>query len=269
MKRQTHILRNNKHCIELRFSKLFKKVNWIVPFIYSLLLMVACTSSEFEPDKQVVGFNYFPLLVGNYVDYEVDETIYISSALGVPEIRNYQIREEITQIFIDIEGERSFKIERSKRNSPADDWAVDSIWVAKIKSNFALKTENNISFVKLSFPPKNGLKWNGNAYNSLGEDTYEITNNAKPLTINDLTFDKTLTVLQADDSSRVSLDRRSEVYAEGIGLISKEYNQVFYCQGSESNCCEMFSSTVPGLCSAYKISFGRIIKQKIIGYGTR
>ncbi|MCU0444615.1 MAG: hypothetical protein MUE85_06815 [Microscillaceae bacterium] len=238
------------------YSRLLAETKLVLA--YALVGLMACTESSLEPSDEVLGYDYFPLLVGSYVEYAVEEQIYQTLGQGVPEIRTYQIREEIPQIFIDIEGERAFRVERFRRPNANFAWTLDSVWVAKRTGSYALRVENNRTFVKLSFPPKNGLRWNGNAFNTLGDDRYEINNMDKPLTINNLEFEKTLKVIQSDDSSRVSLDRRSEIYARGVGLISKEYNQVFYCQPDPNN---------PNTCRTITIDFGRIIKQRIINYG--
>jgi hypothetical protein len=237
-----------------------KLPNFYLVITYSIIGLGACTSSNFEPSDEVLGYDYFPLEVGSFVEYEVEEQTYITLGQGIPTIKNYQIREEIPQIFIDIEGDRAFRIERFRRANANFAWQLDSVWVAKRTNSYATRVENNRTFVKLGFPTKNGLRWNGNAFNTLGDDRYEITDFSKPLKINDLEFDNTLKVLQADDSSRVSLDRRMEIYAKGIGLVSKEYNQVFYCQPDPTN---------PSACQTITVDFGRIIKQKIINYGKK
>jgi hypothetical protein len=227
---------------------------------YIIVGLGACTPTNFEPDDAVLGYDFFPLEVGSFVEYAVEEQNYSSQNGGVPSIQNYQIREEIPQIFIDVEGERAFRIDQFRRNNANFAWQLEAVWVAKRTPSYAITVEDNKSFVKLGFPIKNGLRWNGNAFNNLGDDRYEITDLGKSLKINNLDFENTLKVAQADDSSRVSLDRRTEVYAQGIGLISKEYTQVFYCQPDPSD---------PAACQTISIDFGRVLKQKIINYGKK
>ena len=204
----------------------------IVSLLFFLLTgagMWACRTPETTPVSQEtrLGYDFFPLETGRFVEYEVSEIQY--SLIAVPTTVSYQLREVIREGFVNAEGLPSYRLERFRRGSVAQTWRLDSVWTARRETARAIRTENNIAYVKLLFPVQDGLRWNGNALNGYGPDEYEISRPNQPLTINGQTFDQTLTVVQQADSSLVSLARRTEQYARHVGLIYKETTQLYYC----------------------------------------
>ncbi|MCS6822645.1 MAG: hypothetical protein NZ551_12370 [Microscillaceae bacterium] len=224
----------------------------IFPLLFLLFALFACEQIPVEPLEKRLGLAYAPIEVGRYIIYEVTEKIY---SLSAPmEEKKYQLLERIAETFEDIQGENALRIERFKRNTVTEPWQIDSVWVAKRTSQLFIKTENNIPYIKLTFPIQENKTWNGNARNNFSEQTYRMTNLNQRRRIRNLTFDRTLQVIQRRDSSLVGLNKQIEIYAENVGLIYKESNVVTYC--STPNCLGQ------GI-----ISFGNITTFQIIAYG--
>ena len=83
------------------------------------------------------------------------------------------------------------------------------------------KVEENERYIKLIFPVASGQAWNGNAYNSLGEQDYQYGNVNVPYSVNGLNFDSTATVLQDDivpDSNLVQVRIEEEMFAKHVGF---------------------------------------------------
>jgi hypothetical protein len=190
-----------------------------------LVGLTACTASEPTPDA--LGYAYFPLETGAFVMYDVTETQY--ALTGPPTTTQYQLREIVRERFEDATGQPAYRLERYRRSTAAQPWRVDSVWTARASVEQAVRTENNVPFVKLLFPVSEGQTWNGNALNALGPDEYRLRDLNRPLRIGEQNFDRTLTVVQQNDSTLVSLDRRTEIYAEALGLVYRERTQFFYC----------------------------------------
>jgi hypothetical protein len=77
--------------------------------------------------------------------------------------------------------------------------------------------------------------WNGNAYNSLGEELYIITKIKVPATIGSNSFDDTLEITQREDVDNiVGNDIRKEVYAKNVGLVYKKTETITYCSNTTS-----------------------------------
>ena len=203
-------------------------IGWLLAFCGVSLL--SCERAPLVPAPQ--DYAYFPLETGRFVEYDVVETIYTLST--PPSTQTYQLREYTAQSFVDLSGQESYRIERFRRTNASQAWAPDSVWVAKRTLNQAIRTENNLSYLKLVFPLSQGLRWNGNAFNTLGgqeagQDEYILEDLNQPKQIGKETFDKTLTIRQQNDSTLVNLDRRTEIYALNVGLVYKEISQLAYC----------------------------------------
>lgn len=239
-----------------------------------IFLFLTTCQSEVVEDTRVLGFQYYPLEIGRFVEYEVELITYSLSAPRET-ITNYQLREELAAAFVDVNGEVAYRLERYKRDNVTQAWSLDSTWSVR-RNNFNLtRNENSQVFVKLAFPVKDGLQWNGNLYNNYNKATYSIQNFGKPLTINGIDFPLTLTVFRNDECSAVSMDYRSEIFAENVGIIQKHDWQIKYvmqgtCTGIINNYCDTdIKALLPNKPNPDCVQSGRIYTQKMINYGIR
>jgi hypothetical protein len=200
--------------------------------VFALFVLGILTSCQEERECGCVsppstGRDFFYPIKNQAVIYDIEETQY--SLTTTPNIKKYQLKEVFASSSVETDGKETLRIERYRRENDTQKWAIDSVFSAKKELDKALKTENNVTYVKLVFPISEGLKWNGNAYNSLGNDTYELKKLNQSFQTNGQNFSRTLTVIQQNDSTLVDLKRRTEVYAEGIGMIYQEKTNVSYC----------------------------------------
>ena len=106
--------------------------------------------------------------------------------------------------------------------------------------------ENNLRYLKMKAPVRNGFNWKGNSY----IDTYSLNSDVKylddwdytydsvdvKLTLGALTVDSTLKVAQRDEiignpndaNSYSETNYGAEKYAKGIGLIYRKFLHVEY-----------------------------------------
>ena len=228
----------------------------LICLIISFLFFASCQSITKDCGcvaPSDTGVSYFYTSIKQFTTYEVQEIEY--SLTQVPIIKNYQIKELVASFFTDLDGKETLKIERFKRNDESENWQIDSVFTAKKRSNEALKTENNLTFVKFIFPLYENQTWDGNNYNTLGKDDYTVKNLHQPFSIDNKVFPKTVTIIQQNDSTLVDLKKRIEIYAEGVGLIYAEKKNITYC--SKADCI-----------GKNTIDFGKTISMKIKGYGT-
>lgn len=176
------------------------------------------------------NYQYFPLIEGNFVTYNVDSVTYNDFSTPVTITRNnYQIKEVVADEFIDLEGRVSHRIERYYRKNGNEEWNILNVYYATIDDRTAEKVEENLRFVKLVFPVAEGKKWMGNKFIDpsnelvfLKDWQYEMKNINEPLSIGGLSFDSTLIVQQEYDSSAINITASIEKYAKNVGLIYKE-----------------------------------------------
>ncbi|MPR32012.1 hypothetical protein [Salmonirosea aquatica] len=193
-------------------------------FVLILLTSLGCERVSNPPSSP--GYEYFPLNTGQRAEYDVVETTY--ALAQAPLIRRYKISETVGEKYTDAAGQDVYPIERRVEN-PQGEWVADSVFIAWRTETRALRAENGDTFVKIQFPAYERSRWNGNLFNTMTEQLYEITSANKPRETAGGTFDNTLTVVQQNDSTLLSLRRSQEIYAEGIGLIQRERTFVQYC----------------------------------------
>ena len=201
----------------------------IVILISCLLFACDNVNSNLPPPQD--GGKFFYPNVGQSVIYDVEDTQYELTGKFV--VKTYQLKEVNVSTFKDLEGKEALRIERYRRENNSQKWVIDSVFTAKKEIDKVLKTENNVTYVKILFPIKEGLKWNGNAYNSFGNDIYELKKVNQFFQTNGRKFDNTFTVIQQNDSTLVDLKKRIEIYAENIGMIYQEKTNVLYCNSGD------------------------------------
>jgi hypothetical protein len=193
-------------------------------------VMQACNPTCKECTELPEGAAFFPIEVGRFIAYEVNEE---EVTLGRPAVvRNYQWKEVIAERYTDPAGQPAYRIARFRRNTDGQRWEPDSTFTLRVFADHAVRNENGHDFVKMVFPVGEKAVWNGNIYNTLGEDSYELRNINKPYNVGTAGFDRTATVIQQNDSTLVNQDKRIEVYAAEVGLIYRERINVQFCSST-------------------------------------
>jgi len=200
---------------------------------YSLFLLFgwlffACSESEVPTDTDRIGLNYFPLEVGQYRIYDVVETNY--SVLGSTSAI-YELKESIEDSNLNASNNLQYIVHRSTRQNDTEAWHLDSIWTSQKTNSIAVLTENNVPFVKLSFPIKHLLEWDGNRLNALSSEIYWYNTELPDTTLSETLYQNIVKVIQNDSGEDfLGLENRSETFAPDAGLIIKESTILKYCQ---------------------------------------
>lgn len=189
-----------------------------------LFLAVSCKKDEALPED--AGYSYFPNETGHFCIYEVDSTVYDDFNHDTDYYR-YQVKEIIESYFTDNEGREAMRMERYKRpyidTIPYDQlpWTISRVWTFVRTNSVAEKVEENQRFLRLTFVPREGKKWDGNAFNTIGEWQYEYESVDMPYSINSFAFDSTLKVVQKDETNFIQRRLYTERYARHVGMIEK------------------------------------------------
>jgi len=168
-----------------------------------------------------VGYDYYPNNVGHWIIYDV-VSIEHDNPVNKHDTSLFQIKEVIDSTSLDNENRETQWIERYIRNNSTLPWVIKDVWTSNLTAATAEKVEENERFVKLTFPVSLGKTWNGNAFNSQDVWDYEYTEVDAPYTINNLSFDSTVTVLQIDEKNLVEKNYALEIFAKDVGMIYKE-----------------------------------------------
>ena len=202
-----------------------KQSSILISVLYLFTIFITCRKDQ--STKIDMGYNYFPVDVGRWVIYDVDSIIH-NNFTSTIDTFHFQIKEIIAGMFVDNEGRNTLRLERWKKENDTIDWRLQDVWYENLLDTKAEKVEENIRYIKLVFPVKEGKSWDGNAYNTLGTWNYTYTDVDVPLIINNNTFDSTLTVLQLDNPLLISYEHSEEQYARGVGMIYKQYTFLDY-----------------------------------------
>ncbi len=198
-------------------------------FLFSAMIFISSCNKD---ELYLVDFKYeyFPLQVGSWIEYEVDSITYDNN-FDPPAVdtANFILKELIESAFIDAGGNTAYRIERYRKESDSADYVLMNVIYQSVNDKEADRVEGSLRYTKLVFPLLEGTTWNGNAkIDATGEQAYlagweyEVTSIDVPMTFGSQVFDSTVTVLQIEDENLIEKKYSEESYAKGVGLIFKE-----------------------------------------------
>lgn len=225
-----------------------KKGFYFLMILLAPAFLISCEKKE-EIYKTPAIADFSPLTVGKYITYRLDSTVYTSFGTR-KEIHSYEVKYVTDATITDNLGRPAYRIIRYIRNSPVAAWQSDASFMAVNTGTGLEFTENNMRYLKLKQPIKEGANWKGNSF----IDTYSLYSEVKYLADWDYTYedvdmlavvgsfnlDSTVTVNQRDEITGNPADRNSysevnigkEIYARGIGLVYRNFLHTTYQPGN-------------------------------------
>lgn len=207
-------------------------------FFTALFALTTLFSCQSEPDDFSIeqGVEYYPLAVGKYWIYEVDSTIYDPTGDSMVLFSKTIVKEEITDTIHDNEGNVAFRYERFERPADTLPWQIKKVFTATMDSNQAIRTEDNLRFIKMTFPVLENNHWNGNAYfdpslivTVAGESLemfknwdYKVDEVGVSDSIGAFSFDHLTVIQESDAENLIELRKSISKYAKDIGLVYRE-----------------------------------------------
>jgi len=190
--------------------------------IFIVLLLGACKS---DPLLEVdMGYAYYPGTVGSWIEYQVDSIRHFSDANA--DTVHYQIRELLESAFEDEAGRSARRIERYFRLDSGGEWNIKDVWMVAITNRKVEKVEENVRFVRLTFPVKEGQFWDGNSLNTYNTWNYGYEQVGEAVPVGNWVFEDAATVEQLGPVNLIEQHRGQEVYAPDIGLVYKELIEI-------------------------------------------
>jgi hypothetical protein len=203
--------------------------------IYFFLFIIAIEACQTEVDQpKEIGLALCPTNIGREVVYSVDSIVYDDFKQrddNKPDSFNFQLREVITSKFTDNTGKDAYKIIVYKRMNDSFNWEPYKVVSMNVNLENMQKVEDNIRFLKLSFPVSANKTWNGNIYNSLNPKNYTYSKMYFNGKVGSFILDSLVSVEQENDSNFIEKNLSKEIYASSIGLVYGQYDSINY-QGS-------------------------------------
>lgn len=215
--------------------------------------MFSCGGDDVSPNPDRVGYSFFPLEVGRYQIYNVEERLFVFQNFSID---SFQMRLEVVDSFRNQSGEFTYVLHQFMRPGPDDEWTFVQTNSARRTATQAIFVEGNRPELKLSFPIEAGRTWDGNALHVSDPDEYQMDSlfSTYITNIGD-TVDQTLTVIQEDNQDFiVNQVTRHEIYGLNIGLVYSEQVDLEYCGD-------------PDCIGQQIVENGRIFKQTLVEYG--
>ncbi len=242
-------------------------------------LFMACPSETGDFDIDF-GYDYYPLDLGLYWEYQVDSVIYRELGNAVDTTSSF-IREEIVEEFLDQVADTIYRIERLYRADSASVEIPTDQWATSQNISTMTRTEENLKFIKMVYPIEIDESWDGNAFvnantviNVGGENLelfidfdYKVISINEEEEIKGVMYQDVVTIQNADNfdptlpiDSQNKLNRRLiiEKYARNIGLVYKRHLVV------DTQCLSAVCDTIPWELKAEK---GYGLEMFLIDYG--
>lgn len=203
-----------------------------------LLLLIGLGACDTTPDTYQTDLqeDYYPLEIGRSWTYQVDSVIYSPTGDSSYFNTSNQLQEVVVDSFVDGAGITQFRIEQFTRPNDTTPWQSTQVLSAWIDAERGFRTENNLTFIKLLFPPEPFQRWDGNAY--IDETTqvrvggelvelfkgwdYETLSAGEAEQIGMQSYGEVLTIQPAQSENLIELREVQEKYARGVGLVYRK-----------------------------------------------
>lgn len=146
------------------------------------------------------------------------------------------VREVVTDTLRDNTGQLLYSIEHFERPDDTSAWTLRFVCSEARTGTQAIRTENNLRFLKLIFPFDRFSAWDGNLWideyreiEIAGERIrpfvnwrYEVDSLDIPAQIGDFAFDSLLVVTEVDETNAIERRLSRVRYAKNIGMVWRE-----------------------------------------------
>ncbi len=211
---------------------------WIgIPLVCCVALW-SC-KNETEPASDIaMGKEYYPVQVGKFIEYNVD-SFFLNDFDCSTTPASYQVHDEITETFTDNTGQTSYIVTRTKRADSTAAWEQDKDYYVTPYTSRIESNEDNLRFIKVTFPVKNNYNWKGNVYINTNTEEfqyyadwkYKYQNVGQPFNTGLKNYPVTASVLGINhsdlDTTEIapynSFTYFTEVYAQNVGMVSREF----------------------------------------------
>ena len=211
---------------------------------FILVYVPSCSEKKVELNPPAIA-DYMPLQTGKYLIYQLDSTVLTQFGADTI-VKHYRSKDLVDAEITDGLGRKAYRVLHMISDSAGTTPFVNNntFMIVPQSTDWTERVENNLRFMVLRNPIMEDFEWKGNSFidassiNSpvryLLDWSYRYQDVGKPFTVNGITYDNTITVLQRDEEfpegpfdktqPYKQWDYSIEVYAKGIGLVYKNFD---------------------------------------------
>lgn len=191
----------------------------LILVVCAIAALSSCKKEEaMQPD---LGYGYFPRAVGAWIEYQVDSS-WRDDGAGVQGSVSYRLKEKVVEQYTDPAGRTAWRIHRSVLDADSN-WVVRDVWTSTVDENAAEVSEENHRRLKLSFPVRDGRRWDLNVYNVEDELEVAFREVGLPWSGGGLSHGATVLVKNTVPPNLVDTVIHEERYSQDIGLVHKRW----------------------------------------------
>jgi len=210
-----------------------------------VLSLFSCNEKEeFISDK---SSDYLLLTPGKYISYRIDSLVFTNFGRTI-ETHRYQVKDQVDALVTDNLGRPSYRVFRYIRDSVGTlPWQPSGTYYVTVLSDQAELIEDNLRFIKLHQPIKDGYSWKGNKYlptdpygskfnfsndDNMGDWDFYYDGASSSFSYQGNNYSNVYSVEQADEAFNVPItsptsyaakSRSVEKYSKTIGMVYREY----------------------------------------------
>ena len=212
-----------------------------------LFLVLGCDEELAEPLTTADGAVFYPLELNRPLFYAVDSIVLFNEVSGVRyDTARLEARETLVETFLDAEGREWYRGERWERSGEDAPWRFRQTYAVSADDAGLLRREDNLTFRKLVFPLRQGLRWDGNT--DFDEDRNFVVGGEFMMVykfweyeVTALAPGETVTIRQAEEDNLIDYRDAYEVYRAGTGLterfIDARSTQCVVCCDRDTGSC--------------------------------
>jgi hypothetical protein len=219
----------------------------LLAVVFASLYLTSCSKKTEQLETEQLS-EYTNLVVGKYITYRLDSLVYTNFGRA-EEVHSYQVKHVIDAQITDALGRPSYRVYRYIRDSSGtQSWEPNGTYFVTPLNDQLEVIEDNLRFIKLHMPMREGFSWKGNKYlpdnaydffshlNSYDADIqlwdyyydrFEPTVSHRGKIYNDVwtveEYDEIINIPVTDPSLYGSVIRAVEKYSKNIGLVFREY----------------------------------------------
>ncbi len=180
------------------------------------VLLISCNTTEIIPGLER-GLQYYPMQLNDSTIYDITRISYQPS--GNNDTSFYQLLEVFSDTFTNLAGDINYRVEQFVRTNTQTKWTIDSVVIIQANNDYVIRKQGNVSYIKLTFPIRHNISWDGNARNTHNAELYYYNNVRLDTNFNGQTFLQTVQVIHQMKKDILNKDLRLEIFDDNVGLI--------------------------------------------------